>query len=127
MPILNAIKKKVESSLSFDNHKKTYSALLFEGAAKKPTGKTRRNPLTNILDIPNLWLLTIPPGSSRAVSGIAYDPINNDLFVAWGSGNQGWYWYRGVPMKVWMELTKASSKGRFLVDNIKENYQWELI
>ena len=93
----------------------------------KTNVKVKRNPLTKVLDIPNLWLLTIPPGSSTAIAGIAYDYVNNDLFVSFGKGDKGWYWYSGVPFKVWVALTKAPSKGRFIVDNVKDNYPVELV
>jgi hypothetical protein len=60
------------------------------------------------------------PVSSSNILGYDYDPVTRVLQVAFLSGRT--YAYKDVPENVVDEFSTADSKGRFLNENIKNNY-----
>ena len=62
---------------------------------------------------------------SSVIAAMKYDTKANKLRVVYTSGNI--YDYKKVPEKVYNEMRKASSKGKFLNKEIKPNYEFEKI
>jgi len=62
---------------------------------------------------------------SSVVAAIRYDDKTSKLRVIFQSGNI--YDYLKVPIKVYDEMKKASSKAEFLNKEIKPNYEFEKI
>lgn len=60
---------------------------------------------------------------STVISSIEYDPEQEVLTIVFRSGKI--YYYKNVPQKVYIELRSSRSKGRFLNQSIKGNYQYE--
>lgn len=59
--------------------------------------------------------------SSSNVRSIGYDATNSTLEVEFNGG--GVYQYYGVPETVYSALMRASSKGSYLNDHIKDCYR----
>ncbi len=62
---------------------------------------------------------------SSVVAAIKYDPATSTLRVIFVSGMV--YDYKDVPEKIYKEMKAASSKGTFLNQQIKGNYEFEKI
>ena len=62
---------------------------------------------------------------SSVVAAMKYDAKASKLRVIYTSGNI--YDYKEVSEKVYNEMKKASSKGKFLNKQIKPNYDFEKI
>ena len=59
--------------------------------------------------------------NSTNVRSIGYDATTGTLEVEFNT--DGLYLYSGVPEAVYSALMRASSKGRYLNDHIKDRYQ----
>ena len=59
--------------------------------------------------------------SSSNIRSIGYDAASSTLEVEFHGG--GVYQYYGVPENVYSALMRASSKGRYLNDHIKDRYR----
>ncbi len=62
------------------------------------------------------------PVQSSHMKSAGYDAENGDLHVTFNGGQR--YVYHGVPEDVHQAFTMASSKGSFLKNNIKGNYEF---
>lgn len=60
---------------------------------------------------------------SSVVAAIRYDASSSTLRIVYISGAV--YDYKNVPEKVYNEMKKAFSKGEFLNNEIKPNYEFE--
>jgi hypothetical protein len=60
------------------------------------------------------------PVASSNIAGYDYDPVNRILRIQFTSGRT--YSYKDVPENLVDEFSTADSKGRFLNENIKNNY-----
>jgi len=63
--------------------------------------------------------------TSTNIRSIGYDATTGTLEVEFQSG--GIYEYFNVPETVYAALMRASSKGRYLSDFIKDRYRWKKI
>ncbi|WP_183450714.1 KTSC domain-containing protein [Microvirga lupini] len=62
----------------------------------------------------------MPYVSSSAISRIEHDPVTLKLYITFhGTGT---YTYYGVPRTVYEAFLRASSKGQFYNDRIKDRY-----
>lgn len=69
---------------------------------------------------PNLWYL-IP--DSTAIKTLAYDVDAESLYVAFKSSSGAkLYEYQQVPLKIWLALTRADSKGSFIASRVRGKY-----
>lgn len=59
--------------------------------------------------------------SSSNVRSVGYDEASNTLEVEFNSG--GVYQYYSVPESVYSALMRASSKGSYLNDHVKDRYR----
>lgn len=59
--------------------------------------------------------------SSTAIDRIKYDPDTEGLNVKFTSGNKS-YFYPAVPLELIQAFLKASSKGKFFMANIHDQY-----
>jgi len=62
---------------------------------------------------------------SSVVASMTYDPVSSTLRVRFVSGMV--YDYKKVPEEVFKKMKSASSKGTFLNQHIKGNYEFEKI
>jgi len=62
---------------------------------------------------------------SSVVAAIRYDVTTSTLRVIYVSGSV--YDYKQVPEKIYRDMRTASSKGEFLNNHIKPNYEFEKI
>ena len=62
---------------------------------------------------------------SSVVAAMTYDPGSSTLRVRFVSGMV--YDYKNVPEKVFKQMKNAASKGTFLNQHIKGNYEFEKI
>jgi hypothetical protein len=62
---------------------------------------------------------------SSVIAAMTYDPTSCILRVVFVSGMV--YDYKNVPEEVFREMKKAGSKGTFLNQHIKGNYEFEKI
>jgi len=62
---------------------------------------------------------------SSNIDAIGYDADERELYVRFSSGAE--YVYHNVPEGVVKEFLDASSKGKYLADNIKGVYAYEKI
>lgn len=60
---------------------------------------------------------------SSNISAVGY--ANDSLFVQYKNGSM--YLYNKVPKKVYEELLKAESKGRFVNESIKGKYEYNKV
>jgi hypothetical protein len=60
----------------------------------------------------------IPVESSWIVAA-AYDEGLQTIFVAFPNGKK--WWYSGCPIELWQEFVNASSKGRFMNEELKQH------
>lgn len=60
---------------------------------------------------------------STVVDKIAYDDKHQILIVVFQSGKI--YYYKDVPVKIYISFRAARSKGRYLNKNIKGVYEYE--
>ena len=63
--------------------------------------------------------------TSTNIRSIGYDATNETLEVEFNSG--GLYQYFNVPETVYTALMRASSKGRYLNDQIKDRYRYQAV
>jgi len=63
--------------------------------------------------------------SSSAIVSVGYDDAVRVLEIEFRSG--GIYQYLGVPAEVYAGLLTAMSVGRYFLDNIKHNYDYERV
>lgn len=59
--------------------------------------------------------------SSSAISAVGYDPATMRMKIQFVDGHT--YDYCGVPESVFDELLRASSKGMYFNDHIRDRYQ----
>jgi hypothetical protein len=64
--------------------------------------------------------LDMPAVESSALNWIDYDKSTQELYVTFKSGKT--YTYYGVPEQVYLALLKASSKGIFFNEYIRDQY-----
>ncbi|MCD4733413.1 KTSC domain-containing protein [bacterium] len=62
------------------------------------------------------------PVSSSDIASVGYDPATEILEIEFHSG--GLYWYYLVPVHIHSGLMSASSRGKFLHQNIKGSYRY---
>ncbi|MHB0871455.1 MAG: KTSC domain-containing protein [Chloroflexota bacterium] len=62
------------------------------------------------------------PVASSNLRSVGYDEAAQILEIEFRSG--GVYRYYGVPAGVYRELLSAPSKGRYFLDNIREEYRY---
>ena len=62
------------------------------------------------------------PVSSSSVTSVGYDPSTLTLEIEYNGGSV--YQYFDVPETAYQELMRASSIGRFMNINIKNNYRY---
>lgn len=77
------------------------------------------NESTNVSRNGNLIIVDVE--NSSAITKILYDNNNNRLGVVFIQGNK-LYEYCNVPQSVFLNFTKASSKGKYFHNNIKNIY-----
>ena len=58
--------------------------------------------------------------SSEAIQEAVYDPDNKTLYIRFTSGSN--YQYSNVSTQRWNAFKRASSKGKYFVYSIRENY-----
>lgn len=61
------------------------------------------------------------PVESSNIEAIGYKEWNQELYVRYKSGT---YIYHGVEKKLYEDLMKSESKGRFMNENIKSTYTY---
>jgi len=61
------------------------------------------------------------PVASSNVHSVGFDSASGTLEVEFNSG--GLYQYLNVPQSVYVAFMRASSKGRYLNDHIKDRYR----
>ena len=62
---------------------------------------------------------------SSVVAAIKYDPVSAILRITYVSGII--YDYKEVPVRIYEEMKRAESKGKYLNEHIKGNYDFEKI
>lgn len=65
------------------------------------------------------------PVTSTCLISVGYDPRSRTLELAFQAG--GIYQYSGVPARVHDRLMNASSKGRFFISSIRDEYFYERV
>ena len=68
-------------------------------------------------------MVEMQPVDSSNIDSVGYDPETQRLTVRFRTGKT--YHYNGVDSRTFDELMKAESKGKFLYQNIKGNYEVE--
>lgn len=71
---------------------------------------------------PRQTMKCIETPDSSSLTRFCYDERNKVLVVQFKHG--GIYNYYDVPQSVFDEMKVASSKGRFFVDNVREDYDY---
>jgi len=62
---------------------------------------------------------------SSSIGRFCYDGLNQILLIEFKNG--GIYYYHEVPESVFREMTVASSKGQFFLENIRGEYDYTRI
>lgn len=71
--------------------------------------KTVKLKVTSPKDIERCWIM---PVASSNINSLAYDYVEEQLYVKFHSGDT--YRYSGVPLEYWLGITKAESVGSYL-------------
>ena len=62
------------------------------------------------------------PVESSLIAEIGYEDEKEELYVEFKRG--GLYMYQGVPKPVFTAMLNAISKGKFFLDNVKNQYEY---
>ncbi|GIL41689.1 KTSC domain-containing protein [Roseiterribacter gracilis] len=62
---------------------------------------------------------------SESLAAVGYDPARLLLRLQFRAG--GLYEYDGVPQRIWRELMRAESKGRYFIDEIRGRYPYHRV
>jgi hypothetical protein len=115
--VVGILKRRLGISSSMEEDIIESASARLEEASLKLGGKSYKS----IYDIPDLWVMSIV---SSTIDEAAYDVKTNTMLVNFKSGSiMQWYAYSNVPIKVWVDFTKAESKGSFFAKKIKEEYE----
>ena len=68
--------------------------------------------------------ITFTPVKSSNIISVGYDEATSSLYVNYPSGT---YKYYGIKKSVYESLLTATSKGRFMSENIKGRYSYSMV
>ena len=68
--------------------------------------------------------ITFTPVKSSNIISVGYDETTSSLYVNYPSGT---YKYYGIKKSVYESLLTATSKGRFMSENIKGRYSYSMV
>jgi hypothetical protein len=66
--------------------------------------------------------MRLDPVESSMIAAVGYDPDLKALVVLYNSGKA--YQYLEVPPETFQELQNATSKGRFMLDHVIDNFPY---